>query len=105
MVGLRARSAVRPRVAAGVATHEDITERRNAERAAQAAGTAAARAEAAAQAAHRRLLDAFEVVSEGLALFDAEDRLVLWNSHYAEMYPDTGNIAAGMRFEDLLRDG
>jgi diguanylate cyclase (GGDEF)-like protein/PAS domain S-box-containing protein len=88
-----------------VATHEDITERRKAERAAETAGTAAARAEAAALTAHRRLLDAFEVVPEGLALFDAEDRLILWNRRYAEMYPETGNIAAGVRFEDLLRDG
>jgi diguanylate cyclase (GGDEF)-like protein/PAS domain S-box-containing protein len=81
-----------------VATHEDITERWNAEQ-------AAARAEAAAQTAHRRLLDAFEVVPEGLALFDADDRLILWNRRYVEMYPQAGNVAVGTRFEDLLRAG
>ena len=37
---------------------------------------------------------------------DADDRLVLWNSQYAETYRATGDaIAAGSRFEDILRKG
>jgi diguanylate cyclase (GGDEF)-like protein/PAS domain S-box-containing protein len=88
-----------------VATHDDITDLRRAELAAEAARREAERAKTEAQAAHRRLLDAFDVVPEGLALFDAEDRLVLWNKRYAEFYARTTNIAAGVRFEELLRDG
>ncbi len=38
-------------------------------------------------------------------LFDADDRLVMWNRRYTEMYPETNNIVAGARFEDMLWDG
>jgi diguanylate cyclase (GGDEF)-like protein/PAS domain S-box-containing protein len=88
-----------------VALHQDVTDRRNAERAAQTAESAAAIAEAAAQTAHERLLAAFEVVPEGLVLFDADDRLVLWNRRLTELYSKTTNIRVGTRFEDLVRDG
>ena len=37
-------------------------------------------------ALERQLLEAFEAIPEGIAIFDAEDRYVLWNSRYAEMY-------------------
>ena len=49
--------------------------------------------------------EAFEAVPEGLVLFDADDRLVMWNRRYAELYPATSNITAGTRFEDVLWDG
>ncbi|MFI5011729.1 MAG: EAL domain-containing protein [Hyphomicrobiales bacterium] len=96
-----------------VATHEDVTEHKRAERElARTRGLLSqARAEAEgaaerAQSAHARLLDALEVVPERLALFDAEDRFVLWNRRYAEMYADSADsIAAGMLFEDVLRVG
>src|ERR1700757_4601648 len=88
-----------------VALHQDVTDRRNAERAAQTAESAAAIAEEAAQIAHQRLLAAFEVVPEGLALFDADDCLVLWNRRYAELYSKTMNVRVGTQFEDLVRDG
>lgn len=55
---------------------------------------------------HQQLVDAFEVVPEGIALFDAEDRYVMWNRRYAEIYGATGDaIAIGRRFEDALRAG
>src|SRR5262249_27613654 len=57
-----------------VATHEDITERRRAELAAEAARAEAESARAEANATHERLLAAFDVVPEGLALFDPHDR-------------------------------
>jgi PAS domain S-box-containing protein len=64
------------------------------------------RAEEEARAAHQRLRDAFEVVPEGLALFDAEDRYVLWNSKYKEIYAQSADdIRLGARFEDVLRIG
>ncbi|MBV9240284.1 MAG: PAS-domain containing protein, partial [Xanthobacteraceae bacterium] len=87
-----------------VAMHLDVTDRRKAERAAQTAESAAAVAEAAAETAHQRLLAAFDVVPEGLALFDADDRLVLWNRRLTELYPKT-NFGVGIRFEDVIRDG
>ena len=55
---------------------------------------------------HQRLVDAFEVIPEGIALFDAEDRYVMWNRRYAEMYAASGDaIAVGKGFEDTLRAG
>jgi diguanylate cyclase (GGDEF)-like protein/PAS domain S-box-containing protein len=51
-----------------------------------------------------RLVDAFEAIPEGLALFDSDDRYVVWNRRYADLYRDS-RIEAGMRFEDVLRDG
>jgi diguanylate cyclase (GGDEF)-like protein/PAS domain S-box-containing protein len=95
-----------------VALHQDVTDRRNAERAAQTAEraaqtaeSAATLAEAAAQVAHERLLAAFDVVPEGLALFDSDDRLVLWNRRLTELYPKTTNFRVGTRFEDVIRNG
>lgn len=89
-----------------VSTHEDITQAWHAERALAEAHAQAARAEQQARAAHAHLLDAFEVVPEGLALFDAEDRFVLWNRRYEQIYTESGNrISKGMRFEERLREG
>lgn len=87
-----------------VATHEDITEQKRAERAVAAARQEAERAEHEARAAHERLLEALEVMPEAVVLFDSEDRYVLWNRKYKEMYPHTQNIQKGARFEDGLRE-
>ncbi|MBC8339307.1 MAG: PAS domain S-box protein [Alphaproteobacteria bacterium] len=57
----------------------------------------AARAEAT-------LLDAVESIDAGLALFDADDRLVLYNSRYRDAHPALKTLAiAGTRFEDIVR--
>ena len=56
--------------------------------------------------AQAHLLDALEVAPQGVALFDAEDRYVLWNQRYTELYQlSADHIAVGMRFEDTLRAG
>jgi PAS domain S-box-containing protein len=89
-----------------VSIHEDVTEKRQAEIALQKALTEAERAGKEANAAHTRLRDAFDVVPEGLALFDADDRYVLWNRKYAELYSlDRNIVEVGQRFEDVLRAG
>ncbi|WP_377828883.1 PAS-domain containing protein [Bradyrhizobium lupini] len=89
-----------------VATHEDITERHRTEIALAEAKAAAEQAEAAARAAHTHLTEALEVVPEGLALFDKDDRLVLWNRQYAEFYAASREtLAAGTPFESILRVG
>jgi diguanylate cyclase (GGDEF)-like protein/PAS domain S-box-containing protein len=89
-----------------VATHEDITERYRAEKALTEAKSNAERAEIAARAAHATLVDALDVVPEGLVILDPDDRFVLWNQHYAEAYAESrGAIAIGASFEDTLRFG
>ena len=87
-----------------VATHQDVTDLRGAERSLTIAVAKAERAAKEARAAHSTLLDAFEVVPEGLVLFDAEDRYVLWNRRYADLYAKSRvKVRRGMRFEDALR--
>jgi len=89
-----------------VATHEDITERHQTELALNAAKADAERAELAARAAHTRLVEALDVVSEGLAIYDSEDRLVLWNRHYADVYPMSKDVMrSGTTFTEILRTG
>ena len=89
-----------------VATHEDITERHLFERALAQSKANAERAELAARSAHTRLIEALDVVPEGLAILDADDRYVLWNKRYAELYTDSVDaIAPGMSFEEVLRFG
>ncbi|NLH79709.1 MAG: PAS domain S-box protein [Phyllobacteriaceae bacterium] len=53
---------------------------------------------------HTQLRNAFDVVPEGLVLFDENDRFVLWNKRYAELYPELGDhLAVGVRYADALR--
>ena len=65
-----------------VATHEDITEQHQSERALTEAKSAAERAETASRSAHARLIDALDVVPEGIAILDSDDRYVLWNRRW-----------------------
>jgi len=59
-----------------------------------------------AEAAEARLLDALEAMSEGFVLYDDEDRLVLCNRVYREIYAESADlIVPGARFEDILRGG
>ena len=53
-----------------------------------------------------RLTEAIEAMNEGFVLFDAEERLVVCNSRYREMYPDiSGKLVPGVEFEDIVRAG
>ncbi len=57
-----------------------------------------------AMEAEQRLMDAIESVSEGFALWDADDRLVLFNNRYRELYPLMADrIRQGARFQDVIR--
>ncbi|PRY26392.1 PAS domain-containing protein [Aliiruegeria haliotis] len=50
------------------------------------------------------LLDAIEALSEGIAVFDPERRLVIHNERFAEMLgPIREMIAPGLRWEDMLQ--
>jgi adenylate cyclase len=49
----------------------------------------------AAERARQQLTDALESMSEGLVLFDAEDRIVICNSRYRRFFIDAGSPAIG----------
>lgn len=50
--------------------------------------------------------EAIEAMSDGLALFDSRDRLIVWNAEYTEMNSkDAESLRSGMKFEDVLRIG
>lgn len=69
-------------------TVQDITERKRAERRA------------------KYLKDAIETISEGFAIYDADDRFVLANSKYLELYKlSAESIVEGMPFKDILKIG
>jgi PAS domain S-box-containing protein len=63
-------------------------------------------AEAAVRHMQGRLTDAVESISQGFALFDTADRLVLCNSRYGEMLHagDRATIEPGTPFETIVRD-
>jgi adenylate cyclase len=54
--------------------------------------------------ARQRLIDAIESTSEGFALYDADDKLVLCNTIYKEMLCDhaDSDMVPGMSFETIL---
>ena len=52
----------------------------------------------------QNLVDALEALQEGFALFDADDRLILWNENYRKLFPVIHDIIApGAQFADLIR--
>lgn len=56
--------------------------------------------------AQRRLVDAIESISEGFSLYDADDKLVIYNRRYRDMH-GTASIDAvnqGVSFETILRN-
>jgi PAS domain S-box-containing protein len=64
------------------------------------------RAEEQAAAASTRLLSSIEGLAEGIAIFDAEDRLVLCNERYRAIGPPGAKfLVPGAHFEDLMRIG
>ncbi|MGH6896698.1 MAG: response regulator [Geminicoccaceae bacterium] len=57
-----------------------------------------------AMQARRQLTDALETSSQGFFLFDADDRMVLCNSRYRELYPGFADIIEpGVTFEHIIR--
>ena len=75
----------------------DISEHREIEAALRAT-------EAELRQARQQLVDGIEGLTDGFALFDKDDRLVAWNSRYAELSgTDAVLLKRGVRFEDILR--
>jgi len=82
-----------------MAVETDVTERRQQADALRAAADDAARARAT-------LVAAVEALQDGFVLFDADDRLVICNARYREIYANSASaIVPGARFEDILRHG
>ncbi|MGH7037558.1 MAG: PAS-domain containing protein [Stellaceae bacterium] len=62
--------------------------------------------EEALTAARQQLVDAIESISEGFVLFDRDDRYVLTNTKYRELYPDMVDLfAPGTPYETMVRIG
>ena len=62
------------------------------------------KAEAETRRVQARLAEAVEAVSEGFALYDANDQLTICNSKYREMYASLGiPIEPGTRYETIIR--
>jgi len=76
---------------------EDVTEIR----AKQAALLAE---QAALEATRARLVSAIEALDDGFAIFDADDRLVLWNTPYTRVFAGIADLLVeGALYDDLLR--
>ena len=79
------------------ALKREMAERENTEAARRAS-------ERDAAAAGERLVQAIETMSEAFAMFDADDRLVLFNTRYKEYHPDIAHLMVpGVTFEELIR--
>lgn len=68
------------------------------------ANTRLSQAEREAVAARNALTDALEAITEGFAMFDAQDRLTMWNSRFCADLPDVRHrIGPGLSFRDYVR--
>ncbi len=55
--------------------------------------------------AEKLLRDAMESIPDGFALFDTDDRVVMWNRHFAEMYPEIAQmLPTGPTAEEIFRE-
>ena len=64
------------------------------------------RIELVAQTARKRMSHALDSMADGFALFDENDRLVIYNRQYVDLNPQIADIIApGMPFEEMLRIG
>ena len=50
------------------------------------------------------LHEAIEPMAEGIAFFDSDDRIMVWNSRYAELVDPAGVLVAGKAYRELLED-
>ncbi|GGB31968.1 hypothetical protein GCM10011316_00040 [Roseibium aquae] len=63
-------------------------------------------AEMAAREAAQTLEDAMEAISEGFALYDKDDRLIIFNEKYREIYEQSANaLIPGRTFEEIVAYG
>ncbi len=54
----------------------------------------------------RRLREAMDAMPDGMAYYDAEDRLVLWNHRYEELIPELSpTLRVGVTFREIIEIG
>jgi signal transduction histidine kinase/CheY-like chemotaxis protein len=54
----------------------------------------------------KRIREALDAMPDGMAFYDADDRLVLWNHRYAEVNPELSTtLRAGMTFREIIQVG
>jgi PAS domain S-box-containing protein len=104
-VGEEIPAALKPFVAAVDAAYADFdSDRAMLERSLELSVKELLEARDKATQAQTRLTDALESISEGFFLFDADDRMVLCNSRYRELYPAVADILQpGLKFEHLIK--
>jgi PAS domain S-box-containing protein len=98
-------AALRPFVAAVDAAYTDFdNDRAMLERSQELSSNELLEARDKATQAQTRLTDALESIPEGFFLFDADDRMVLCNSRYRELYPGLADLMRpGLEFEHLIK--
>lgn len=62
-----------------------------------------AKAHREAESARTRLRDAIESLSDGFALYDSGDRLVMCNAAFRQLWPEIADLEEQARFSDLAR--
>ncbi|MEH2513738.1 PAS domain S-box-containing protein [Nitrobacteraceae bacterium AZCC 1564] len=91
-------------VAAVDAAYADLdNDRAMLERSLELSSTELSEARDKATEAQRRLIDAIESISEGFSLYDADDKLVIYNGRYRDMH-GTASINQGISFETIIRN-
>jgi len=59
-----------------------------------------------AERAHARLRDAIDILPQGVVFLDCENRYILWNQQYADIYKRSADLFKhGARLQDTLRIG
>ena len=54
----------------------------------------------------KRFREALDAMPDGMAFYDADDRLVLWNHRYAEVNPElSSTLKVGMTFREIIQIG
>src|ERR687898_2067912 len=98
-------AALQPFLAAVDAAYADFdSDRAMLERSLELSSKELSDARDEATEARRRLTDALESISEGYFLYDADDRMVLCNSRYRELFPGMADVyRPGLEFEEMLR--
>src|ERR1700693_1535434 len=98
-------AALQPFVAAVDAAYADFdSDRAMLERSLELSSKELSEARDKATQAQTRLTDALGSISEGFFLFDADDRMVLCNSRYRELYPGLADLMRpGLEFEHLIK--
>src|ERR1700726_785991 len=98
-------AALQPLVAAVDAAYADFdSDRAMIEHSQELSSKELSEARDKATQAQTRLTDALRSISEGFVLFDADDRMVLCNSRYRELYPGLADLMRpGVEFEHFIK--